>query len=223
MRYKIDKLYTYIIKHDTGFSPNPFWGCCTLACCKPKIRESIGKNWQRNNNIWVIGISPRSRGNEVIYIMKVTDCLTFPDYYENFPKKIPDFSKDTKYKCGDNIYKPRDDGNGFEQLRSFHSHKPLSDDNWSLHRSNAIHDLNGKYVLISNEFIYFGNKTVPLFGDLKTLIVTRGHRCRFDQEILDSVEEFVNSYSEDIKMKKIVAPPYSWPKTDKSWDIKSCG
>ena len=96
--------------------------------------------------------------------MKVTDCLTFSDYYENFPKEIPDFSKDTKYKCGDNIYKSRDDGNEFEQLRSFHSHKPLSYDNWSLHRGNVIHDLNGKYVLISNEFIYFGNKQYRYLG-----------------------------------------------------------
>jgi hypothetical protein len=29
------KLCSYIIKNDTGFAPNPFWGYCTLAACTP--------------------------------------------------------------------------------------------------------------------------------------------------------------------------------------------
>ena len=29
------KLYSYIVATDSGFSPNPFHGFCTLACCKP--------------------------------------------------------------------------------------------------------------------------------------------------------------------------------------------
>jgi len=154
--------------------------------------------------------------------MKVNDCLTFAEYYEKYPKKIPDFSKDVKYKCGDNIYMPKENGSGFEQLRSFHSNNKFDDDNWSFHRGNYINDLDGKYVLISKEFIYFGNETVPLYSDLKTLIVGRGHKCKFDREILDSVEVFINKYSEDIKNKRIVASPNRWPKSDKSWNINSC-
>ena len=44
------KLYSYIITEDTGFSPNPFWGCCTLADCKPEIR--------RNAKVgdWIVGL-----------------------------------------------------------------------------------------------------------------------------------------------------------------------
>jgi hypothetical protein len=30
------RLYTYIIRFDTGFAPNPFYGFCALACCKPR-------------------------------------------------------------------------------------------------------------------------------------------------------------------------------------------
>ncbi len=223
MYYKIDKLYTYTLKNDSGFSPNPFWGCCTLACCKPKIRETVGKKWDKSKNIWVIGISPKNRGNEVSYIMKVNDYLTFSEYYEKYPKKIPDFTKKVKHKCGDNIYKPKENGSGFEQLRSLHSNNKFDDDYWSFNRTNYIHDLNGKYVLISKEFIYFGNKTVPLYGDLKTLIVGRAHKCKFDREILDSAQRFINKYSEDIKKKKIVGPPNRWPKYDKSWNLSSCG
>lgn len=34
------KVYSYIITHDSGFSPNLFHGVLTLACCKPMIRRS---------------------------------------------------------------------------------------------------------------------------------------------------------------------------------------
>ena len=37
-------IHTYVVQHDKGFAPNPFWGICTLACCKPRIRAkaSVG-------------------------------------------------------------------------------------------------------------------------------------------------------------------------------------
>ena len=34
------ELYSYVIKHDSGFAANPFWGYCTLADCKPAIRRT---------------------------------------------------------------------------------------------------------------------------------------------------------------------------------------
>ena len=32
-------LYSYVITRDYGFAPNPFWNICSLATCKPQIRE----------------------------------------------------------------------------------------------------------------------------------------------------------------------------------------
>lgn len=32
-------LYSYVITRDYGFAPNPFWGICSLATCKPQIRQ----------------------------------------------------------------------------------------------------------------------------------------------------------------------------------------
>jgi hypothetical protein len=46
------KLYCYIVTHDTGFSPNPFHGYCTLACCKPTIRRTA------KEGDWVVGLTP---------------------------------------------------------------------------------------------------------------------------------------------------------------------
>lgn len=33
------KVHSYIGAHDFGFASNPFHGVCTLACCKPDIRQ----------------------------------------------------------------------------------------------------------------------------------------------------------------------------------------
>ena len=33
------RVFSYVVVHDTGFSPNPFHGLLTLACCKPLIRN----------------------------------------------------------------------------------------------------------------------------------------------------------------------------------------
>lgn len=37
-------LYSYVITRDYGFAPNPFWNVCSLATCKPQIRQhaSVG-------------------------------------------------------------------------------------------------------------------------------------------------------------------------------------
>lgn len=43
------KLYSYIVARDYGFAPNPFFGICTLATCKQKIRSAA------NVGDWVIG------------------------------------------------------------------------------------------------------------------------------------------------------------------------
>lgn len=32
------KLFSYVVAREYGFAPNPFFGWCTLATCKPKIR-----------------------------------------------------------------------------------------------------------------------------------------------------------------------------------------
>src|SRR5882762_6472831 len=32
------RLYSYVVARDFGFAPNPFYGFCTLATCKPRIR-----------------------------------------------------------------------------------------------------------------------------------------------------------------------------------------
>ena len=37
------RLCSYVVKYDTGFAPNPFWGFCTLAACTPNHQEPMPK------------------------------------------------------------------------------------------------------------------------------------------------------------------------------------
>lgn len=42
--HEISTLYSYVIRQDSGFAPNPYYGVLTLACCKPRIRKEIGES-----------------------------------------------------------------------------------------------------------------------------------------------------------------------------------
>lgn len=97
-------LYSYIVTHDTGFAPNPFFGYCTLACCKPGIRRHA------KEGDWIVGLTPRAKGtgNEIVYFMEVEKSLSFNDYWRDarFRQKRPKLDAGLARKCGDNIYKP---------------------------------------------------------------------------------------------------------------------
>lgn len=140
-------LYSYVVKHDTGFAPNPFHGYCTLACCKPAIRRTAGEG------DWVVGLTPKGTGSRIVYFMRVDEApKTFAEYWSDsrFIAKRPHYDDGLLAKCGDNIYKPK--GAGYRQLPSMHSNRELESP------ENKKRDLDGKYVLISETFSYFGSK-----------------------------------------------------------------
>lgn len=65
-------LYTYCIPYDDGAAPNPYWGICTLAICKPVIRRvaRVGD--------WVVGTGSSHSpigdvAGAVVYAMQVTE------------------------------------------------------------------------------------------------------------------------------------------------------
>jgi hypothetical protein len=81
----MSRLFSYVVEHDEGRSPNPFGGCCTLANCKfsvtgqrPNIIELA------NKNDWIVGTggaSEKSSGHgTIVYAMKVTDKLDLAKY-----------------------------------------------------------------------------------------------------------------------------------------------
>ena len=84
------KLYSYVVATDCGFAPNPFYDFCTLATCKPDIREraTVGD--------WVIGTGSgakeKQRNGYLVFAMRVTETMSFDEYWKDirFCNKRPD-------------------------------------------------------------------------------------------------------------------------------------
>jgi hypothetical protein len=197
------KLFSYIVTHDAGFAPNPFWGYCTLACCKPKIRETAQKG------DWIVGLTPKAKGNKIVYAMQVDKILSFADYYRaaEFAAKIPkNYSTGkTKKECGDNIYKLMPNGK-YRQLPSHHSNKKKPE----IENPKAKkHDLSVKRVLISRRFHYFGSQAIGLPEGLSGLKVGRAHKNRFSKDV---IKRFLNFIAK--KQRGCCANPTMWDKED---------
>jgi hypothetical protein len=206
-------LYSYIVKDDTGFAPNPFFGYCTLACCKPGIR----KHAERGD--WIVGLTPRAKGNgnKIVFCMKVDECLPFSVYWSRFKQKRPDPKGGLRAKNGDNIYEPKPGGYlGFRQLPSAHSTPKFENGE---NRDNMKRDLNGNHVLVSRKFAYFGSLPMNLPEGLEDLIVGRSYRRNF----ADGVKDRFLAFTRTLKFRrKPIAPPRQWRTSDKSWKGSGC-
>ena len=194
-------VFSYIVTHDTGFAPNPFHGWLTLACCKPSIRRTaqVGD--------WVVGLS--RRGERVIFAANVSEKLAFDDYWSlaRFKGKVPDrTSSSAVVRRGDNIYEPLGSG-VFRQLPSRHSN-PDGTEN----PEGKTHDLGGGYVLVADEFVYFGGHGPALPAELAFLVAGRGHRCRFTSEQVAAFTHWVSGLP-----RGIAGRPAMWPPTDDTW------
>ena len=163
------RLFIYAVTRDLGFAPNPFHGMCTLATCKPAIRSvaEVGD--------WVIGVAGAAMKREkgkCIYLMKVTEKLSFQDYWEDerFRLKRPVRNGSMVQALGDNIYHFVDED--WVQEDSHHSNP-----DGSINFANLNRDINRtKNVLVSDFFIYFGKSAVYLPLDKLGYKKVRGHR-----------------------------------------------
>ena len=160
------RLRSYKMVVDTGFAPNPFGRSLTLATCKPDIRITAMEG------DWVAGFTSKGlAGDEVgserlIYVMRVAEKLLMRDYFRapRFRHKIPDMSvPGTEAKAGDNIYRPlssdAEAAEDFEQLPNA-NHVDRDHDK----------DVSGRYVLISDEFYYFGGSALALPRDVRPMV-----------------------------------------------------
>lgn len=186
-------LYSYCIINDHGAAPNPFWGICTLAICKPVIRRTaeIG-DW-----IAATGSSRHGFENRLVYAMKVSEIMTLKEYdrycKEHLPKKIPVYkTTDLRLKVGDCIY---DFSNGEPHLRP------------SVHKEeNVERDLNALNALLSDHFYYFGSKPIPLPSSLLPIVRQRqGHRSTSNEPYAEEFDAWITTFKK--QKNKVNASP----------------
>jgi hypothetical protein len=142
--------------------------------------------------------------------MRITeDALTFDDYFKDgrFRNKKPTMRRHSaKLDCGDNIYERRAH-NRYRQLSSIHSGEPGS----------KKKDLSGKYVLISDDFYYFGRRPRQLGGSLRALIVGRGHKCNFPQKVIQTFERFIQK-----ERRGVNALPRDFEDSQEDRELRHC-
>lgn len=188
------RLYSYVLRYDDGAAPNPFWGTCTLAICKPVIR--------RNAKVgdWVIGTgSKRSKCNDrmvrdlsrhLVYAMKVSDVISIHDYDEwchaNLPEKIPlEQPDDWRRKVGDCLYYRN--ANGEIGMREYGTHRADKHRDW---------DLGGERVLLGDEFYYFGEAAIEIPPHLTAIIKQNQNHLRIvDEGLIIAFEEWISGYT----------------------------
>jgi hypothetical protein len=178
------KGFVYVVARDFGFAPNPFGGYCTLATCKPKIRKSalVGDI--------IIGLSSRKSGNKLIYAMRVSEKITFNDYWYDirFQFKKPVMNGSLVKTFGDNIYHFDEKSKNWCQLDSHHSLE-----GGQVNTINLNNDTKTDAVLISIDFYYFGINSIEIPKDLKKGIrVGRSHR-NLREEKVESIWKWLES------------------------------
>lgn len=164
-------IFSYVVRYDSGFAPNPFYGICTLATCKPLIRQhaKIGD--------WIVGCGSADksvrRGGHIVHAMRVTETLTFEQYDADprFQSKKPVRNGSRKQSAGDNIYFPTNGTNGWSQRDSFHSAS-----NGGPNPDHIGNDTSVDRVLISDDFVYFGGEGPRFPADLQD--VKGRHICK---------------------------------------------
>jgi hypothetical protein len=158
------KIYSYVVDHDNGYGPNPYFGYCTLCRCKFDERR-------RKKNIvelakegdWVIGtgganLRQSAGGGKLVYAMRVDERLSREKYYNDlrFAQKKPLKTGTYEQTRGDNE-PPLDD---FEKRKQF--------------------------ALVSHYFYYFGARAIPIppgeFPDLEKKC--QGFKSCFDAEYI---------------------------------------
>jgi len=166
------KLFSYVVEHDKGHAPNPYFGICTLCRCKyrksPNGHRNVVELAQKGD--WIVGTGgarlDRSAGHgKIVYAMQVEDIITRKQYYASprFKSKKPRPSGTYEQQRGDN--KPPK--NSFERQEQF--------------------------VLISrHRFYYFGRNAIPIPHKKFPGLEKRGPG--FKQEDFDNayVMRFVN-------------------------------
>ena len=199
-------LYSYVVRYDSGFAPNPFFRYCTLATCKPGIRE------RAQVNDWIVGTASNAkgirRGGHLVFAMRVTEILSTHNYWADprFAKKKPTLYHNWVSAPGDNIYELLESGK-WQQLNSYHSQNDGTPYGKHIERDTKV-----QRILVSDDYVYYGGEG-PLLperfledGEANIHHSGRNYR-RFDrEEVIAIFEEWIRS----LGVRGYQGKPWDW-------------
>ena len=172
-------LYTYVMKHDTGLAPNPFWGTCTLAVCTPNHSGSRAKRGD-----WIAGVSDKSRGYKLIYVMEVDERIHMNDYFHDgrFTAKKPILDGTPQQRCGDNFYSLDETGLWTQHPNRYHTGPACLAD-----------DTRKPWAFVAQRFWYLGRRAGDMPAEFLSMFGRRGVRVSHPPELVASFKAWVQS------------------------------
>lgn len=172
-------LYTYVMRHDSGLAPNPFGGACTLAVCTPNHQGSRAKRGD-----WIAGVSDKSRGYKLIYVMEVDERVHMNDYFrdERFIAKKPILDGTAQQRCGDNFYSLDVNGLWIQHPNRYHTGATC-----------LAQDTRKPCVFVARHFWYLGRKAVDMPEEFLLMFGRRGVRVSHPPKLVASFKAWVQS------------------------------
>lgn len=198
------RVHSYVVLHDVGFAPNPYFGVCSLATCKVNIRATA------QLGDWIVGTGSEQKGlgGKLVFAMKIDEIVTFDEYWndERFRSKRPRMGGGLKVAHGDNIYHRDHAGDWIQEdsRHSFNSGAP--------NPGHIAADTGVDRILLGRRFVYFGGEGPPVPPSLtsgfeRSLVHRRqGHRNRFPVEQVEAAVEWLEGFETGIYGR-----PVDWP------------
>ncbi|WP_100259157.1 Nmad2 family putative nucleotide modification protein [Qipengyuania seohaensis] len=201
------RLYRYVIDHDKGFAPNPFFNVCTLACCKPVIRKGA----ELGDVIVGYGPAKYDLSGQIIYWMMVDEIMSYDDYWDEpeFEKKRPRTGGSLMLNFGDNIYHHDEATGQWIQEHSFHSDENSLHGGGNLKRDTDRTDR----VLIGREYAYWGAKGPRPPNEFKEF-VRRGRGQIYNVDCEAKKEAFI-AWLQGIPDRGLIHDPADWSRDKK--------
>jgi hypothetical protein len=187
----IRKFLSTIMTADNGGAPCVWHGILSLAICKPVIRRTAGAD------DLVFGFGEAKLGGSLIYIAKVTKKLPPPIYYRR--KKYSNRPDCIYHRKGNQLQ--------WKDNARFHL-----DGSGKLHDIGSAPAYNNGFVLLSNDFRYFGKKGTcdhrKKYGHLFSLLkpLKRGDRVNLNQRTQDDLIELKREKWRRFNKKRIGPP-----------------
>ena len=201
------RLFVYVVARDSGFAPNPFFGHCTLATCKPRIRGTA------REGDWIAGVGsvPRGQEGKLVYAMRVAETLHFDEYWADprFAPKRPNLDGDRRQRCGDNIYHRDPETGEWIQERGCHSN-----DDGTPNCRDFRTDTSEPRVLVGDVFAYFGADAVDVPSRFRPwqgkdyFSRIRGHRCKLPADLRDGFAEWLEALT--VETGGLAGDPLNW-------------
>lgn len=201
-RDRPQRLYRYVIDHDRGFAPNPFFGACTLACCKPRIRKYAAVG----DIIVGFGTSKYGLDGQIVYWMSVDEISDFDSYWADprFRMKRPQMGGSLCLCFGDNIYHRSPQDGAWQQEPSFHSDPNSLIGKGNLRRDTGTTDK----LLIGREFAYWGGEGPKTPAEFEAIVWRRrGEKYRVDDPAMQV--DFV-AWLRSNPARGFINPPADW-------------